>query len=296
MIKIILFFALFINLLSFSATDICIFSFDRPMALESLCRSIKKNIKSGLGNVHIIYRTTQPMYQQGYDIVKNLYPEFIFHKQTHAPSDFKPLIMDNLFSDCSNFIMFAVDDDIVRSEIDLVQCMNALEQTGAYAFFLRLGLNVDFCFMRKFHSGVPTNIKVSECINIYQFKDGSGDWQYPNNVDMTIYRKKDIKSTLQKIKMVHPWSLEGEWYNFSDMNLYGLFFDESKIVNLSVNLTGNNKNYSQFDQKWLKSKMKIWSTKNMCKMFLEGKRIDINEFEYMKINSTHICVEPKLIS
>ena len=108
---------------------------------------------------------------------------------------------------------------------------------------------------------------------------------------MTIYRKNDVIRDFSKIKNMQNTWYESEWSRmFFDHNKQGLFFEESKIVNLSINVVSGNPN--QFDIKW-KDKIDKYSVKNLNRLFVEHKQIiDINFFHLLKNFSPHISYEP----
>ena len=124
------------------------------MQLYALCESIEKYF-TGLGAIHVICRSDQN-FKDGYKIVESKFSNFAFHYQGKNPQlDFKSILFDSLKKCDSNYTMFAVDDIIVKDYVDLSKCADAIEKYNAYAFFLRLGKNINYCFMQKRHSLVP---------------------------------------------------------------------------------------------------------------------------------------------
>ncbi len=60
------------------------------------------------------------------------------HPQT-AEQDFKSLVIHTLKSTENRFMLFAVDDIIIKDNINLSDCISYLKQTEAFGFYLRLG-------------------------------------------------------------------------------------------------------------------------------------------------------------
>lgn len=233
-----------------------------------------------MGIVSIVYRTSNNDFEKAYNEVKNKFQNYIFHKQGNHPEiDFKLLTMKSTFESPNDYVMFAVDDIIIKDFVDLSQCIDALQETKAYGFYLRLGKNITECQVLNIKTPVPKFYYFKENIYSYKFSDGQGDWGYPNTVDMTIYKKNNIKKAFEKIPYFYnPTYLEGWWASFADLNQYGLFFEESKIVNIPLNIVtkhANNKN------------MNI-SILELLNKFNKSLKIDITKFYKIANNAPHM--------
>ena len=93
------------------------------------------------------------------------------------------------------YILFGVDDIIVKDSINLNECVQALEKYNAHGFFLRLGKNLDYCYAMSSPQALPPFVSVEndDLINGNSI-DGQYDWHYPNNLDFTLYCKQDLES------------------------------------------------------------------------------------------------------
>lgn len=258
--------------------DFVIFSYDRPMQLYSLLESVERNV-IGFKQSSVVYRSSDKTFAAAYDEVKTRFPYVNFIKQGDKPAeDFKPLVMNAIFETPSKYVIFAVDDIIVKDFVDLNHCIQNMKQTGAYGFFLRLGSNVDYCYMLDQQMEVPSSIPLKDGVYAWQFQIGSADWKYPNTVDMTIYKKEDIKARLERIKFDTPFNLESHWMCKPDYKKIGLYYENSKMVNIPLNLvhmTGNRN-------------MDAISTKELLRMFQAGLKIDIAPLHQINNRSAHI--------
>ncbi len=266
--------------------DLVIFSFDRPMQLYACIESINKYI-SGLGNISVIYRISNVKYEDGYNEVKKSFPEVNYVKQNEKPlDDFKPLLIQETFSSKNNHILFCVDDDIVKDYINLSKCIEALENTNAYGFYLKLGTHVDYCYTMDSRQRIPRMYPVFDDVYAWQFRDGEYDWKYPNTVDMTLYRKSDIEKNLRKLIYVNPNSFEGNWASKANYNKIGLCFSQSKIINIPMNLVNTEcKNRH----------MNFNSAEQLLDKFNEGYKIDISKFDKVENKSVHVEYIPEFI-
>ena len=104
-----------------------------------------------------------------------------------------------------------------------------------------------------------------------------------NNVDMTIYRKKDIKSSLKSIEYIHPNSFEAKWAGQATKKSKGICFTESKILNIPLNLVNQSSNRV----------MDSHSPKELLKKYLKGYKIDISKIPQNN-RSPHVEVDPYL--
>ncbi|OGB84410.1 hypothetical protein A3F66_06235 [candidate division TM6 bacterium RIFCSPHIGHO2_12_FULL_32_22] len=262
------------------------------MQLYACCESIEKYLIN-YGKVQIICRA-DPDFRTSYSEVEKAFNDFEFIYQGNRPEqDFKTNVMRAL-SKCGEYMMFAVDDNIVIDYLDLSECAQALEKYKAYAFLLRLGKNINFSYMLKKLCPLPQHTQEDKNICSYMFRYGSLDWAYPNNVDMTIYRTQNVIAELKKLAFKHPWSLEGSWTRNANLNLRGLFFNEPRIINLNINLVAKENNSWKFNSEWQK-KYQNYSLNVLLQKFKDGYKIDISKFYKYKINTVHISSEPDFV-
>ena len=266
--------------------DLVIFSYNRPLQLYALLESVEKFVKN-LGETHVIFRSDSD-YLYAYKEVENEFNFCKFHKQGDNPySDFRMLTLECTFGSPEKYIVFAVDDIIIKDEIDICQCTSALKITGAYGFYLRLGFNIKESYMMHIKPvPLPECDLVQDDIYAYTFNNSCGDWRYPNTVDMTIYKKEEIRKDLLSINMSHPNTLEYYWYNLSDYSKKGLFFKKSKILNVPLNVCYNLSNNRN---------MGLYSNLELLAKFKLGLRINIDKFYKIDNDSPHIEYVPEFI-
>lgn len=130
--------------------DILLFSFDRPLQLYACLESIERYF-TGVRRLSVIYRTSHDGYLKGYQQVKERFPQVTFIKQSedHPKKEFKSLVLKSIFDSPSQYILFGVDDIIVKDFVDFKFCMEMMERTKAYGFYLRFGKNISFCYQNK---------------------------------------------------------------------------------------------------------------------------------------------------
>jgi len=282
---------LFCNVIHAKKADLVAFSYDRPIQLYALLESLEC-YATGLEEIHVIYRSTNQKYENAYQKVMQNFPFVIFHKQGKNPrQDFKPLTLSATFDSPSEYILFAVDDIIVKDFIDVEKSIKLLEETNAYGFYFRLGQNLDFCYALNKPQAKPQFIHIDDDVYAWHIKTGQHDWGYPHTVDMTLYRKNDIEHNFKTMNYYAPNPLEGNWSSRShkvrSQNKIGLCYDTTKIVNLPLNRV----------QKIYKNRyMNSLNPQELLDYFNQGLKIDIIPLFKIKNKSAHMNYIPEFIS
>lgn len=286
-LKALLLFLLVSSRLSSEKSDLVVFSFDRPLQLYALLESAHLHM-TGLEHIYVIYRTSDEKYQTAYEEVKKTFQGVTYLMQgEHPDKDFKLLTMHATFDSSSDYILFAVDDIIVKDAVDVSQDIDLMVRTGAYGMFYRLGTHLTRCYTKDCSQAVPSLSNVQKDIYSWKFQRGEHDWGYPHTVDMTLYRKKDLMNDFQTIEFSNPNYLEGAWASRSYKVLHrtGLCYEESKIVNLPLNRVQNTA---------LNLNMEI-PKELLLELFNKGKKIDIFYVYHIQNKSAHWPIYPVFI-
>ena len=282
----------FLNYLS-ANVDFVIYSYDRPMQLYSLLESMYKYIQGGIGDLHVIYRVTNKEYDSAYADITKDFPLVKYYKQGSKPQlDFKPLAMKCAFESPNKYVSFVVDDIIVKDYFNLNRCIDFLEETKAYCFLLRLGKNTRYCYTMQIESGLPRGMKkVDADVYSWVFEKGLGDWNFPSNNDMTIYRKDDIKEDLGSIDQIYFTNTfyEPYWCSKTNRKLKGLCFKSSKIVNICMNIVIlEQPSHAQFSDNWSEKEMDNYSARTLLNKFKKGFKFDISSLYQINNISAHM--------
>ena len=271
-------------------SDLIIFSYNRPMQLYALLESTQKHVE-GLRKIGVLYRSDSE-YIDSYEKVKKQFPHVDYHQQPkeNPKKHFKPMLMEMLFGKFgkgSNYVIFAVDDIIVTDEINLTKDIDVMVKTGVYGIYYRLGKNINSCYMTGLYNHAKPNwIDLEEDLYSWQFQNEQGDWNYPNSLDFTLFRKIDIQKDFEDLSFTNPSELEGAWSLKAPLKRMGICHAHSKQINIPMNLV------TEFKNIYANS----FTTKELNKLFVEGLKIDINHFNKFPNESPHIGVNPKFIS
>ena len=121
---------------------------------------------------------------------------------------------------------------------------------------------------------------------MWDIRKGDRDWGYPNTVDMTLYRKKDMELDLKNLVFSGPNELEGRW-SWNGKNSTALCFDVSKIVNIPLN---------RVQSVSMNPHMNYMNTQQLLDVFEKGKKIDITTLFKMKNPGSHMDYVPHFIN
>ncbi len=262
--------------------DLVIFSYDRPLQLYALLESVTRYCK-GLHNVHILYRCSTPDYSEAYNKVATSFPHTHFLQEQ---DNFKPLLLHTLQTASSPYILFAVDDDLITEEIDLVKDCKALQSTGAYGLYYRLGAEISYCYMLNREQKIPSLPQVESDLFAWDFSLGAdADWGYPTSLDLTLYDRETVLSQIAPLPFTHPPSLESLWDKKVNRKRIGLCHAHSKMINIPLNLVNPSSNRA----------LHSFSSEELLLTFNAGLKIDINPLAHYPHTAPHVDYTPTFV-
>ncbi len=266
--------------------DFVIFSYDRPLQLYALLESIKKYC-IGIGQITVIYRSSGEEYEAGYQQVYADFPNISMVRQSSAPhKDFQPNVIGALKSGDAEYFIFAVDDIVITDTVDIRQGISALQQTGAYGFFYRLGKEINYDYMLDMPIQQPVFMQVAEDVYAWVFKQQQGYWGYPTSTDVVLYKKEIVLRQFEKISFSNPNQLEGEWLKVASPQRLGLCHETSRMVNIPLNLVHNSSNRN----------MQSISPKDLLEAFKDNLKMDIQPLDRYQHSSAHVDYVPTFIA
>lgn len=193
--------------------DLVIYSHDRPLQLYAFLESIKKNVK-GLGRLTVFYQSKNEHFTRAYEEVKAAFPSYEFVKTSQ---NFKDQLLTTITAFPAHFIMFALEDEIVKEPLDLAKCAAELQKKGAYGFFLNKGGNV-------VHS-----VYLDNPVYAWQFIKDSAP------LEMGLYSKEMVLSQLRPLQFSDFDTLKNPWASSVDSKKIGLCYETAKILTISIN-------------------------------------------------------------
>ena len=213
------------------------------------------------------------------------FPKAHFLAQSDRPQeDFKPLVLQAVYGTKSPYILFAVDDMIVKDFIDLSASIRSLEAAQAYGFYFCHSTRLKESFMRSCAQPLPPLVRLESAF-AWQFKQGEVDWKYPNSLDMVLYRKEEIRKDLLKMPFHNPNTFEDLWDKRAKLKKIGLFYENSKAVGIPLNLVNPSENRA----------LHTLTAAELLEKYKAGLKIDIAPLCQIQNTSKHIPYEPTFI-
>ena len=266
--------------------DLIIFSYDRPLQLNALLSSLETYV-SNLGTIYLICRMSDALYEQAYKQVLALFPNVVLLKQGKEPKkDFKPLTLKAFNESTSPYVLFTTDDLIVKDYVDIKQCINVLNASDAYGFYLRMGTNITFSYNQNIPLSAPKLTTIEPGILSWNFADGKSYWGYPNSLDMALFKKTTIEKDLHTLMYYSPNVLESRWSRIADKSKNALCFKNSKAFNIPLNLV---------QEDWYNKNEALFTTPELLDMWNQGLMMNIIPFHQINNNSAMMAYVPSFI-
>jgi glycosyltransferase involved in cell wall biosynthesis len=269
------------------SADLIIFSYDRPLQLYALIESIQTYM-SGVNSISVIFRASNKQYIEAYENVGSHFNTVRFIKQSDWPEhDFKSLAIQTTFQKCidaSQYVIYSADDIIVKSPINVSDCIQTLKNTGAYCF----------AFKERYKSNLSSDpdslqsVKVNQEAIGWQINESRGDWDLATCITMTLYRKIDLHNPFFSIKFKHTLDLAKNWaqetkpYLREKRERVGICFIDPKVVNIPINQSANNE--------------KNYTPETLLHMYNQGLKFDISSVTTHKKNSLPTFVSRELFN
>ena len=207
-----------------------IFSYDRPIQLELLLRSMAQHDTDSLLRVSILYTFSGEEFKNGYDKLRLEYPAFSwikedrFNKKFVLPflpvywhnyywwlrykscrtvaSDFRKKLRSIITGGREKYCCFLTDDSMFYSPVSVpAPVLEHIEEDPfQFSFSLRHGQNIEGGIYEEKDDMLRWKVNTTGL---------APEWSYPFSVDGHIYGRRFIESSLAKVWFKNPNSLEG---------------------------------------------------------------------------------------
>lgn len=264
------------------------YSKDRPLQLYAFLESLGRHV-SGSYSTTVIYYATTENYNKAYQEVAQSYPHVKFVAQHESAYDFKTLTLKELYeySPNADYVLFAVDDLVIKAPVILSTCVYFLEKTQATGFHLRLGKNIIYNYMRNRDAEQPPLYEMGEDVLLWKSNESPGGWHYPYSLDMSLYRKKDIKRALESLVYQTPNKLEEQWAFSVKRSHMNMCFKESKTINVPLNVVQKECPENRH--------MNLYSPEELLRVFNKNLKIDIEPWYLLCPKAPHVPLTPNFV-
>jgi hypothetical protein len=269
--------------------NVIIFSKDRAMQLHLLLESILLNFNVEDYTLNILYKASNDEYNRGYNMIRDLYPQFNYKREENFKSDLMS------FFNNSEYTVFLTDDDIIYQSFKLNndELHNIFMLTDANCFSLRLGLNTVNCYTMQRLNKLENFNKHSffhdtdliEPVISWKVKDGTNDYAYPMSLDGHIFKTEYIKNLCEILEYANPNLFEAFLSNFTKPEMIISSYKNSKLVNSPINRVQETfQNLSGMKYKY--------SIEDLNEMYLDGLILNLEKMNFNEINGCHQEIQP----
>jgi hypothetical protein len=252
-----------------------VFSKDKAIKLNLLLDSIFKNSKN-LFNVHVLYEHSNNDFRSSYNNLIDLYSDKNV-KWTNVEGDFRETLLNLVKEAKEKYTCFFTDDDVLYKSIDDNSFLDVLEKDkNSFCFSTRLGLNVKKCYTMGSDNVIRPEYNDGK-IMFWDWKVHYLDFGFPLSIHGHIFRTKEIYKLSKKVDFTNPEELESSLQMFDTFPKSKMYsFVDSVSVNLPINLTVNEDNYS--NEEYLNS---------INEDYLENKKMDLETIDFSEINACY---------
>lgn len=217
-------------------TIIC--SKNRPIQLYALLESLKEKTNILFKDINVLYKY-ENKFLESLNEIKKIFPDINFINEINFKNDVLELI--NVTE--KNYLMFLMDDDVVKEQVDFHEITKYMDENPIFVFSLRMGKNLNYCYPVDKKQNIPFGYDIENYF-MWNFREGEFDWNYPLSLDGHIFQKNEFDKI---IKMFNNWNspntLEANIQPANNIiNPICVCYQQSKLVNLPINKVQNDFN------------------------------------------------------
>lgn len=256
-----------------------IFSFNRPAQLDLFIRSYLINFLNA-PPLKIIYRYSNELAEQGYNLLKEKYPNHHYICENKSSNNFKELTVSAINKKVF-FTTFFVDDIVFINpfrgeESPTLQLL--IKNSDISCASLRLYPGITYSYMGS-RTIIPPKLDSNF---IWKLPKKQAYWSYPMSVDGHIFRTNEIYDVINKIQFNNPNQLE---YQLSHHPLpfpKMICFEKPIIVNIPAN---------KVQSTYVNNRSLNVSVDLLNKKFLSGQQINLKPLQGIQIKACHEEIE-----
>lgn len=245
------------------STDFLIFSKDRACQLDLLLTSLEEK-GSNAGKISIIYKSSNQKFSDAYAICKSSHKFVNFIEEIDFQSQVKGWLND---IDRSSTIILAVDDDVLRDELNFEEISQILTNNPHLVCYSpKLGLQLTHCYSLNQLQPVPNGSVVNGYF-VWDWKNAIHDWQYVFSVGGHAFRTSEIAAWVSSFSFSNPNNLEDAIQRINNHFVTpstAVSHVVSKMVNIPMNRVQNTHN----------NRCGNISHVELNERYLEGSRLD----------------------
>ncbi len=266
------------------------FSKDRPLQLEGYIKSLKACASEPVA-LSVLFKAGSPAFEEAYAKLAKENPDVAFMPEQDFKSD-----LESWLGSAPELLMFGCDDVVFKEPFDLAMALGAFDGRKSLAgFSLRLGLSLNYSITTARAMSKPKFLQTSPFL-LWDRTKAQIDWNYPFELDCTIYRKSFVEAILAALRALeaqdrsfawgHPNKLEAGAAKIMQLSKQTLTlmaaFPSSKASVVTVNRVQDAAQNQFFDQNGALSPEKL------LELWNAGAELDIDAYRGRSYRSIHI--------
>ena len=274
-------------------------SMDRPAQLDLLLRSWSEQVPEwDEFAVSVLYKTSDPAFDRGYDIVRQTFPA-VFMQREDAARSFKRHILALMERAERELFQFLTDDIVFIAGFSTAdepfELLRRRADLGAVA--LRMSPRINYSQPLRMHTPPPRlrrniwtwkpqPLWVERVTRLFGLRSAWGDWRLQINFDGNVLRYPELLAHFRTLPDAgNPQHLERLFVEHPLPAPNLVCYPESKLINLALNRVDPHSIYPSAGH----------STEEFNARFLAGERLSYKKLVGLHHNACHIVVEPEWI-
>lgn len=275
---------------------VVIFSKDRPAQLDLLLRSWSEQVPEWPQfAVSVLYKSTDPQFDRGYEIVSRAFPTVFLHREDESRS-FKGHVLSLIEREERELFHFLADELVFlrgyRTTDEPFQMLRRRADIAAVS--LRMSPRIDFAqpiglptppppLKDNVWAWKPRPLWAERITRLFGIYSARGDWRLQINVDGNVMRYPQLLAhfrTLPEIRNLN--NLETVFLENPLPQPRLVCYPESRLINLALNRVDPHSTYPFAGH----------SAYEFNDRFLAGERLAYTQLAGLQHNACHIIVEP----
>jgi glycosyltransferase involved in cell wall biosynthesis len=207
--------------------DVIVFA-ETPGNLIELLESLKTYV-GGVDHIFVMYKPQTLRERNKYRLIRAAYPDVEFDEIDEEGTYFGDILFDIYLEIENDYILFIKGDASFYRAVSMSECIDALENTGAYAFYFELNAESG----AQAYQRLPL-LEYKNNFYMWTFAAGTDRWASANSLGFVLHRKRpSLASTLENYYGSDVSGIEAVWANEGQLDRIGLCFNESHVTRLS---------------------------------------------------------------
>jgi len=268
--------------------DLLTFSKDRALQMDLLLQSMDKHCDNLFNDVAVLYTSSTPEFESGYEKLAKAWPDVRFIKETNFEEDTRKFLRE-----ASEIVCLLSDDCFFFRDVSAYQkqIIDTISREEILGFILGIGGDSRYSGTRRHKFRMPDFTKEDNVL-IWDWQQADkGEFECAFMVCGCFYKRDDYLSYVDQVRFQNPNTFESvlqKTWQYSprrvEVKKLCACLDEQKIVH-----SLNNRVQDIFRNKF--GEVYPFSAKDMNEAYLSGKVVDLEALDFSEVDGLHKEIE-----